>query len=366
MNQTLLKGDQIYTSLVESLKSAKYNIVVVTAWFTDDSLLQILNSKVKENLDVSIIIGDNKDNTKLNFKEFESLGGKLTRIKGKGFGIMHQKYCVIDSKTAFHGSYNWTINARMNNSESVIKTDHSNTIKELLEDFKNFKMKTKNLETDIQEHKGSWLDKIIGRFIPKNGAEANPEKMNGQKSEDVSIDEIFKSIISAEIKKTNRGEIKEMAYNQAKEVSGDSQVITKFMDSLYHLFISDKSQQDINKEKLLKKIDDKVSEVSQGINAEKDKKIDSAEIEMQSQQKEIERQKNDREGRIAIKENEKKHITDNSIQQKENEIMEILRKESAELAAEKSYSSILINQSIYRGGRDITQELAAEIDGNYK
>lgn len=50
----------------------------------------------------------------------------------------------------------------------------------------------------------------------------------------------------------------------------------------------------------------------------------------------------------------------------ENKIMEILKSEAADLAAEKSYSSILIDQSIYQGGKDVTQELAAEIDENYK
>lgn len=54
-----------------------------------------------------------------------------------------------------------------------------------------------------------------------------------------------------------------------------------------------------------------------------------------------------------------------SLEQAENKIMETLRTESAELAAEKSYSSILIDQSIYQGGKDITQELAARIDENY-
>lgn len=52
--------------------------------------------------------------------------------------------------------------------------------------------------------------------------------------------------------------------------------------------------------------------------------------------------------------------------QAETEIMEILKNQSAEFAAGKNYSSILIDQSIYQGGKDITQELASEIDDNYK
>ena len=55
-----------------------------------------------------------------------------------------------------------------------------------------------------------------------------------------------------------------------------------------------------------------------------------------------------------------------SLARAESKIMEILKKESAELAVVKSYSSILIDHSIHKGGKDITQELAAEIDENYK
>jgi hypothetical protein len=50
----------------------------------------------------------------------------------------------------------------------------------------------------------------------------------------------------------------------------------------------------------------------------------------------------------------------------ENEIMEILKKESAELAAANNYSSILIDHPVYQGGEDITQKLASKIDKNYK
>lgn len=55
-----------------------------------------------------------------------------------------------------------------------------------------------------------------------------------------------------------------------------------------------------------------------------------------------------------------------SLAKAETKIMEILKNQSAELAADQNYSSILVDQSIYQGGKDITQELAAEIDENYK
>ncbi|RCW60942.1 hypothetical protein [Halanaerobium sp. ST460_2HS_T2] len=55
-----------------------------------------------------------------------------------------------------------------------------------------------------------------------------------------------------------------------------------------------------------------------------------------------------------------------SLKQAENKIMDILRVEAEELALEKSYSSVLIDQAIYKGGKDISQELADKIDNKYK
>ena len=55
-----------------------------------------------------------------------------------------------------------------------------------------------------------------------------------------------------------------------------------------------------------------------------------------------------------------------SLTRAETKIMEILKEQSAEFAVKKYYSSILIDQPIYQGGKDITQELAALIDENYK
>jgi len=55
-----------------------------------------------------------------------------------------------------------------------------------------------------------------------------------------------------------------------------------------------------------------------------------------------------------------------SLKEAETRIMDILKSEAAEMAALNSYSSILIDQVVYKGGKDITQELAAEVDEEYQ
>lgn len=55
-----------------------------------------------------------------------------------------------------------------------------------------------------------------------------------------------------------------------------------------------------------------------------------------------------------------------SLQEAEKKIMEILRREAEVLAAEESYSSIIIDQAVYQGGKDISREIADKIDNKYK
>jgi hypothetical protein len=61
-----------------------------------------------------------------------------------------------------------------------------------------------------------------------------------------------------------------------------------------------------------------------------------------------------------------KDETQSSLQHLENKIIEILRSEAELLAAEKSYSSIVIDQAVYQGGKNVSQELADKIDKKYK
>jgi len=299
MNQSVLKGDAIFNDLSQSLNAAKTRIVVVSAWFTDQQLLDILLIKQREGVFVSVVIGDNKDNDKLDFEELLASGGELTRIKGKGYGMMHQKYCVIDDRLGFHGSYNWSVNARTNNSESVIKTDHKSTIEDLLKDFKKLTMIKEDLDVEVKG-KTRLLDKLLKRDKGKQAilaketdeeAELSSSKVNDNPvvlvDNHISIDDVFRSIISAEAKKTDEESLKKKGYNLSKEVSGDHNVLTKSMDSLYHVYISDNAENVELKEKLTQKIDKKKDELIQLEEIDRSKKNDSDEIRDVTKQKEL-------------------------------------------------------------------------------
>lgn len=54
--------------------------------------------------------------------------------------------------------------------------------------------------------------------------------------------------------------------------------------------------------------------------------------------------------------------SEKNIEEMEREIKQIIKSEAAELAAENNYSSIIIKQPVYKGGKDISSELAEKID----
>jgi hypothetical protein len=65
----------------------------------------------------------------------EGLGFNLKRIAGISGGIMHDKYMIIDGKTLFTGSYNWSLSAEDSNFENAIFIQGSPVIQSYVADF---------------------------------------------------------------------------------------------------------------------------------------------------------------------------------------------------------------------------------------
>lgn len=107
----------IKASIKEVLCQAINTIYVCVAWFTDDELLAILESKRQAGVDVKVITYNDGINGKHGV-EFGEINHKA--IKADRGGIMHRKYCVIDNHIVISGSYNWTDNAAERNDENIL------------------------------------------------------------------------------------------------------------------------------------------------------------------------------------------------------------------------------------------------------
>lgn len=268
--EVIHNNKEIYAKLSAALSNAKREILVAVSWFTDPELLGLLSRKCEEGLKIELIIADNTDNGKLDFDALSRQGAEVIRIKNVGYGIMHQKFCVIDKTIALHGSYNWTVNARNNNHESVIITNHSATVQKLIESFHDIKHRA------IKILNG---EKISDMEIP-----AKQEIIPNVQKTRSDYESILDSMIAAEVSSFDRSGLKAQGFDRAKTTSGDPLVLTKALDTLYNGFVNDIDIIEDKKRRLIAKIDEQFAKTETQLKEENALKLETLTNESQIKQ----------------------------------------------------------------------------------
>lgn len=121
--------------------SAEKRIDIAVSWFTNTELFEPLLQKLKEDVEVQLIIVNDTLNIRpdgLNFQKFIDYGGKLFLCNPNQ--LMHNKYCIIDEKEIFSGSYNWTYFAENKNLENILFSDDALVVKQFKENFETIKL----------------------------------------------------------------------------------------------------------------------------------------------------------------------------------------------------------------------------------
>jgi phosphatidylserine/phosphatidylglycerophosphate/cardiolipin synthase-like enzyme len=115
--------------ILREIEQAKQELLVAVYAFTSDELARALIRARSRGVSVQVIIDHDFDlgNGKSQGKLLESqripvrrLTGVKSSITDKERGLMHQKFAVIDRKTVFTGSYNWTRAAETLNDENLL------------------------------------------------------------------------------------------------------------------------------------------------------------------------------------------------------------------------------------------------------
>lgn len=103
--------------IAKQLKSAKSQILVAMAYFTDKHLFNILLKRAQEGIKVHVIVRDDEINTTsgIEYVSLKNVGGYFDFNKS-----IHHKFCVIDALTVLTGSYNWTNQAARNHEDIVL------------------------------------------------------------------------------------------------------------------------------------------------------------------------------------------------------------------------------------------------------
>lgn len=243
-DQVINDNKEIFAKIQAELRNAEFEILVATAWFTDDELFDILISKVRQGVHVEVIIADNQENEKLAFDQLGAQGAQVYKIKNVGYGMMNQKFCVIDKRIVLHGSYNWTVNARKNNHESIICTSHQGIIQSLIDNFNQIKTKILEQRGEAPPPNGNGVQK------PKMPPIEIPVKVGAD------FEKLLDSMIAAEVGSFDRELLRRQGFDRAEANKGDHQVLPKAFDTLYSVFINDIDVIDDKKKRLVTKIEE--------------------------------------------------------------------------------------------------------------
>lgn len=280
IQDTLSDSRVIYERVREELSKARSEVLIAMAWFTDGELFATVQGCLDRRVKVSIIISDQPDNEKLDFALLETQGAEVIKVKNVGWGMMNQKFCVIDRAVAITGSYNWSNNSKSNNHVSVIVTNYPKTIAELTETFHGIRTRA------IRINNGELLEEIIeseksdismqtktepssSRYSLATGGELNFQQQSLKEFKDV-----MDNIIASEVGAFDRDLVKLSGYDRAKENNGDHQILHQAMDSLYSNFINEIEVIAEKKERLKVRIDEQQKVSSTNMEFRTEEEID--------------------------------------------------------------------------------------------
>ncbi|MFZ1610310.1 MAG: phospholipase D-like domain-containing protein [Chitinophagales bacterium] len=209
MEQVFTEGQACKSKIIESITSAKKDIRIAMAFFTDKEIAnQIINAREK-GVAVTIIFSDDINNE--NVKSILSSKCKIYTYVANGRGIMHLKFCIIDNTLLLHGSYNYTYNALNNNKESLNITDSYS----LISDYSNI---FDSVLKDKQTYDSSDIPQLI--FKPKDDANYLE-----------TFTDTLKNHISQIFDNFNADELTKEGNNLSRESEGAEAVFINYLDS---------------------------------------------------------------------------------------------------------------------------------------
>ncbi|MCR1025469.1 phospholipase D-like domain-containing protein [Cellulophaga baltica] len=137
--------DNIHLEIIRQIDSAKFDLKICIAWFTDYQIYKNLVKKAKDGIKVEVIIANHKHNknSKVNFKELLKHNGRVSYIGNLNDdsrdSFMHNKFCIIDDITIVTGSYNWSYKARKNAENILVLNNDKELAKEFIRKFNELK-----------------------------------------------------------------------------------------------------------------------------------------------------------------------------------------------------------------------------------
>ena len=110
-------------------------------FFTDYKIANKILEKYREGLAVEIILQDCEANRREELQKsyWNKLPSILWWYPETDGGICHHKFCIIDSRVVWHGSFNFTPTAATKNKEEYTSDRNFESIDKFADEFKRIK-----------------------------------------------------------------------------------------------------------------------------------------------------------------------------------------------------------------------------------
>ncbi|GHT57537.1 hypothetical protein FACS18945_2130 [Bacteroidia bacterium] len=213
MNDIITNGTEIKQRITSEMNNARQNIYLAMAWFTDRDIANTIISAKNRNILVEIVLSSNEQNetvkqmfrdANINVHAFET---------GDNRGMMHHKFCLIDSKITINGSYNYSLNASKNNVENIQVSDDTKTYQQFFTEFERLKYNIDN-QIDVNIKNNS-----METFQPINQKDSFSKTLSNLVYSSVEI---------------NAEEYKKKGYEQSKESNGNVDIFKTNIDEIHN------------------------------------------------------------------------------------------------------------------------------------
>ena len=142
-NPTLLSPyfENIRENILADLDKAKQVIWICMYLFTDYKIANKILEKHDEGVAVEIILQDDEINRReeLQSRYWNKIPSVLWWYPKTDGGILHHKFCIIDGRVVWDGSFNFTHTASTKNKESYISDNNVENIDKYADKFKEIK-----------------------------------------------------------------------------------------------------------------------------------------------------------------------------------------------------------------------------------
>ena len=192
----------IRPKLVQHLSLATDEIRAAIAWFTDQTIAEVLVEAAQKGVKVSLIVENDEINhqSRIDYQTLQQHGIQIIWADVVTGGKMHHKFCVIDRKKVLWGSYNWTYGGAIYNKENLsIVEDDPDLAQLFLEEF----------------------NQLLEEFGPKITANPQQELINKTQELRLTIQLLEAEIGYLQQQKSDYETVIEQYYYQLKSALGD-------------------------------------------------------------------------------------------------------------------------------------------------